>query len=157
MERACRDLAALWQYDDLATVSMCVNLSAAQLAEQGLVERVADALESSGIAPSSLWLEVTETTMLDAPGVDVLEKLRALGVAIAVDDFGTGYAGLQYLKKLPVDAVKLDRSFVAGLGIDTRSTRRSACVQRSRAKNVFLANVVSFLTGSDDGCYGVEQ
>jgi EAL domain-containing protein (putative c-di-GMP-specific phosphodiesterase class I) len=81
---------------------------------------VADLLHRHGVEPSQLGLEITETALLeDAEGaVTALSSLRELGVRLAVDDFGTGYSSLSYLKRLPVDAVKIDRSFVDGLAVD---------------------------------------
>lgn len=95
-----------------------VNLSARQLASPGLVELVADALAASGLHPASLCLEITETVLVeDGEGSRLaLDALKALGLSIAVDDFGTGYSLLHYLRRLPVDILKVDRSFVAGLG-----------------------------------------
>jgi EAL domain-containing protein (putative c-di-GMP-specific phosphodiesterase class I) len=97
-----------------------VNLSARQLGDQDLVEQVATALREHGVPPHQLGLEITETALLqDAEGaVAALGALRSLGVRLAIDDFGTGYSSLSYLKRLPVDAVKVDRSFVDGLALD---------------------------------------
>ncbi|MBV9486236.1 MAG: EAL domain-containing protein [Frankiaceae bacterium] len=97
-----------------------VNLSARQLSDENLVDEVAAALREHGVAPHQLGLEITETALLqDAEGaVAALGALRSLGVRLAIDDFGTGYSSLSYLKRLPVDAVKVDRSFVDGLALD---------------------------------------
>jgi diguanylate cyclase (GGDEF)-like protein/PAS domain S-box-containing protein len=97
-----------------------VNLSARQLGDHDLVDEVASALREHGVAPHQLGLEITETALLqDAEGaVAALGALRSLGVRLAIDDFGTGYSSLSYLKRLPVDAVKVDRSFVDGLSLD---------------------------------------
>jgi diguanylate cyclase (GGDEF)-like protein/PAS domain S-box-containing protein len=97
-----------------------VNLSARQLGDHDLVDEVATALREHGVAPHQLGLEITETALLqDAEGaVAALGALRSLGVRLAIDDFGTGYSSLSYLKRLPVDAVKVDRSFVDGLALD---------------------------------------
>lgn len=94
--------------------SVSVNVSARQLADDDLYDVVAEALSRSGLAPGRLTLEVTETAVMqDADhAVKVLRRLKSLGVAIAVDDFGTGYSSLVYLKRLPVDKLKIDRSFV---------------------------------------------
>src|SRR3954470_12797599 len=97
-----------------------VNLSARQLGDPGLVELVDDLLRRHDVEPSQLGLEITESALLeDAEGaVTALSSLRGIGVRLAVDDFGTGYSSLSYLKRLPVDAVKIDRSFVDGLAVD---------------------------------------
>jgi diguanylate cyclase (GGDEF)-like protein/PAS domain S-box-containing protein len=103
-----------------------VNLSARQLHEPGLPGMVAGALDEAGLARGSTGLEITESAAMDVSGfgdgrtVAVLEDLKKLGVRLAIDDFGTGYSSLSYLKRLPVDVLKIDRSFVFGLGHDTR-------------------------------------
>ena len=99
-----------------------VNLSPLQLSHSGLVNHVAGVLMMTGLSPRSLCLEVTETALLDDlhGARQVLERLRRLGVRIALDDFGTGYSSLSYLQMLPVDVLKLDRSFIARLSPDPR-------------------------------------
>ena len=114
--------AAEWRTSrhDGAGLVMWVNLSARQLGDPGLVSLVADGLGRHGVDASQLGLEITESALLeDAEGaVTALAALRELGVRLAVDDFGTGYSSLSYLKRLPVDAVKVDRSFIDGLAVD---------------------------------------
>ena len=114
--------AAQWRsarYDGTA-LAVWVNISARQLGDPALVGTVADRLRRHGVEASQLGLEITETALLeDAEGaVTALSSLRELGVRLAVDDFGTGYSSLSYLKRLPVDAVKIDRTFVDGLAVD---------------------------------------
>lgn len=94
-----------------------VNVSVRQLAEPGFVDVVTDALAASGVPPEVLVLEMTESVFIDeeAGTLAVLRALRDLGVRIALDDFGTGYSALSYLRRFPVDILKLDRSFIAGL------------------------------------------
>jgi diguanylate cyclase (GGDEF)-like protein/PAS domain S-box-containing protein len=101
-----------------------VNLSALQLGEAGLLPAVMGIIRETGIEPASLCLEITETVvMADAErSLEVLQKLRGLGVELAIDDFGTGYSSLSYLKRLPVDVLKVDRSFIDGLGTDPDDT-----------------------------------
>jgi diguanylate cyclase (GGDEF)-like protein/PAS domain S-box-containing protein len=105
-------------------LSMSVNLSARQLGDSDLVDIVAEALAQSGVPADRLWLEITETALMtDVKAATVrLRELRSLGLHLAVDDFGTGYSSLTYLKRFPVEAIKVDRSFVSGLGIDTEDT-----------------------------------
>ncbi len=94
------------------------------------------ALERGGLEPSSLCLEITETALMADPaaGLKVLQDLRALGVRLAIDDFGTGYSSLSYLKRFPVDVLKIDRSFVDGLGEDPEDTAIvTAIISLSRA------------------------
>jgi diguanylate cyclase (GGDEF)-like protein/PAS domain S-box-containing protein len=100
-----------------------VNLSARQLAYPGIVEDVGDALEGAGLPASRLWLELTETALFeeaDAP-LPVLHELKALGVMLVLDDFGTGYSSLAYLQRFPLDALKIDRAFVAEMTGDPRA------------------------------------
>ena len=118
LEEACRQ-AATWPGNGQAP-AVSVNLSARQLSRPDLVDSVAAALEHSRLDPDRLWLEITESVLMDDADMAVaaLERLRALGVHLCVDDFGTGYSSLAYLRRFPVDALKVDRSFVAGLGED---------------------------------------
>lgn len=114
LERACRQLAA-WQRSHDARLDMSVNVSAIQLAGGELVEAVRRILAETGILPSSLKLELTESTvMADAEhALAVLVQLKELGVRVSLDDFGTGYSSLSYLRRLPIDTLKIDRSFVS--------------------------------------------
>ena len=118
LEEACRqakEWRERWPSDPLV---MCVNLSARQFREPGLTESVARVIEESKLESSSLFLEVTESTaMRDALATAAtLEELQDLGVRTILDDFGTGYSSLSYLERFPVDYIKIDRSFVGGLG-----------------------------------------
>jgi diguanylate cyclase (GGDEF)-like protein len=113
LEEACRQ-AAVWATRGLA-LGVSVNVSAHQLGRKGFAEDVRRALRQSGIAPSSLTLEITETTLMRNVPAERLELIRALGVRVAIDDFGTGYASLSNLQRVPVDILKIDRSFVAAL------------------------------------------
>jgi diguanylate cyclase (GGDEF)-like protein/PAS domain S-box-containing protein len=111
---ACRDVARL----DVGVVS--VNISARQLVDPDLTRVVAGALEDAGLPGRRLCLEITESVLMDdAPGLlHTLKRLRDLGVGIAIDDLGTGYSSLRYLKRLPVTKLKVDTSFVGGMGED---------------------------------------
>ena len=113
--------ARRWRDQGLSIV-VSVNLSSRQLAEPGLVQEVADGLVEHGLDPSDLCLEVTETALIDVTGhgPHAVQKLRELGVAIAIDDFGQGYSSLSYLRSYPVDIVKLDRAFVGALETNPR-------------------------------------
>jgi diguanylate cyclase (GGDEF)-like protein/PAS domain S-box-containing protein len=125
LDRACRQ-AARWYRDrpDSAPLSMAVNLSAVQLANRGLPDVVSGALRASGLDPECLALEITESVMVaDADGLtEALGALKAIGVRLVLDDFGTGYSSLAYLTRLPLDALKVDRSFIDGLGTEPRDT-----------------------------------
>ncbi|HET8630943.1 MAG TPA: EAL domain-containing protein, partial [Thermomicrobiales bacterium] len=124
LEAACRQARA-WQgaYPD-APLTMSVNLSARQLTQPDLVERVARALAASGLPGARLRLELTESAIMENAVVaaGVLARLRELGVQLAVDDFGTGYSSLAYLKRFPLDTLKVDKAFVDGLGTDPNDT-----------------------------------
>jgi diguanylate cyclase (GGDEF)-like protein len=103
-----------------AKLVMSVNLSPRQFADPHLVDTVADVLETTGLDPRALELEITESTVMDRSeaGVAALRALRELGVRIVLDDFGTGYSSLAYLRHLPLDTIKIDRSFVTDLDLD---------------------------------------
>jgi diguanylate cyclase (GGDEF)-like protein/PAS domain S-box-containing protein len=101
-------------------LSMSVNVSARQLVDSTFVDVVAGALAESGVPADALWLELTESALMAdvRSATSALRALRGLGLHLAVDDFGTGYSSLTYLKRFPVEAIKIDRAFVAGLGLD---------------------------------------
>jgi len=120
LREVCRQ-AALWLEDapdDVTPLGFSVNLSARQLAHPDLVATVAGALADSGLSPHLLVLEITESVLMTDRelAVTILHALRSLGVRCSIDDFGTGQSSLGYLKTLPVDSLKIDRSFVDGLG-----------------------------------------
>jgi diguanylate cyclase (GGDEF)-like protein len=121
LSEACKQ-ARTWQleYPTTPPLVMSVNLSSKQFQNPKLVEEIREALDESGLAPSCLKLEITETTVMqDAPvTLTKLNELKELGVRLAIDDFGTGYSSLGYLKRFPVDTLKIDRSFVKGLSPD---------------------------------------
>ena len=113
---ACRQ-AALWSESGLGPIQIAINLSAVQFKRTNILERLLPILDATGVPPSQLELEITETTMIDNfdPVVEQLEALRETGMHIAIDDFGTGYTSLAHVKHLPVDKLKVDRSFVHNL------------------------------------------
>lgn len=104
-------------------ISVSVNLSAKDFRNQEVIRKVRDALSASGLSPSRLEIEVTETALLDDKSLTrrYVEELKVLGVRIALDDFGTGYSSLSYLHKLPLDKIKIDRSFLADVAQNPRS------------------------------------
>jgi EAL domain-containing protein (putative c-di-GMP-specific phosphodiesterase class I) len=111
LARACAD-ASTWP----GNVGISVNLSARQLQHDGLVADVAEVLATTGLAPSRLTLEITESVLVADPvaAARVLGALKLLGVSLALDDFGTGYSSLSYLRTLPFDMIKIARPFVEG-------------------------------------------
>ncbi len=120
LREACTMLARESAGHDQRALTMNVNLSVTQLMQPEIVAHVADALRESGLEPSSLMLEITESALFeDGPrAAAVLGQLKALGVRLCIDDFGTGYSSLRYLHKFPIDALKIDRSFVCGANGD---------------------------------------
>jgi EAL domain-containing protein (putative c-di-GMP-specific phosphodiesterase class I)/GGDEF domain-containing protein len=116
LRSSCRQLAA-WAADGLIGFRLAVNLSASTLARPEIGAAILAVLDETGIDPARLELEITETAASDESGwVAVLERLRQLGVSVAMDDFGTGYSSLGRIHRLPLDRLKVDRSFVADLG-----------------------------------------
>jgi diguanylate cyclase len=127
LRKACRQ-AAEWQ-DTMPGFGVTVNLSPRQLTDQRLGAMISAALSESGLAPELLTLEITETALLldTRAAASALAAARSLGVNIALDDFGTGYSSLTHLREIPVQVVKIDRSFVSRL----ESHRPDAMIVRS--------------------------
>jgi EAL domain-containing protein (putative c-di-GMP-specific phosphodiesterase class I) len=117
-ERACRQ-TAMWREAGLE-LALAMNLSNAQLADAALFENIMATLAISGLDPHALWLELMETALVEdiEQAADLLHRVEALGVRVAVDNFGIGWASLNSLKDLPVHALKIDRHFVAGVADD---------------------------------------
>jgi diguanylate cyclase (GGDEF)-like protein/PAS domain S-box-containing protein len=133
LEAACAQ-AVQWHalYPDSRPLGISVNLSMRQLAQSGLESTIARALELTGVEPSSLCLEITESVLLEEPArvSETIRRVARLGVRFALDDFGTGYSSLAYLAQLPIDGLKVDRSFVQSLGSDERSTAITTAIVR---------------------------
>jgi EAL domain-containing protein (putative c-di-GMP-specific phosphodiesterase class I) len=125
LREACRQTRA-WQGDGPGTPPLVVgvNLSASQFERDALPEEIGAILRETGLEPARLQLEVSEAVLMrdDPRMLHRLEALKGIGVRLAIDDFGTGYASLSYLKRLPVDGLKIDRSLVKGVGSDTEDT-----------------------------------
>ncbi|MBS1197611.1 MAG: putative signaling protein [Proteobacteria bacterium] len=138
LNEACRQNAA-WRTAGLAPITVGVNLSARQFRESTLETVVAEALAASGLPGSALVLEVTESmlmTHIDA-SADTLRNLKELGVHLSLDDFGTGYSSLAYLKRLPLDTLKIDRSFVNDITTDANDAAITLTViSMARAMNL---------------------
>jgi EAL domain-containing protein (putative c-di-GMP-specific phosphodiesterase class I) len=117
LHQVCTDLARL-------PGQVSINLSARELDDERLVPRMVETLRQTGADPSRLWVEITESILMAdaARNADVLRRLRVLGLRIAMDDFGTGYSSLAYLKRFPVDALKIDRSFVDGVSTEAEDS-----------------------------------
>ncbi|SDS15781.1 PAS domain S-box-containing protein/diguanylate cyclase (GGDEF) domain-containing protein [Halopseudomonas xinjiangensis] len=116
LNEACRQ-ARLWQQQGLGLESIAVNLSPRQFVQQDVVELVSSALRESGLPASMLELEITESALMTnaEQGEQTLHELKNLGVGVAIDDFGTGYSSLAYLRRFPLDRLKIDKSFLAGV------------------------------------------
>jgi diguanylate cyclase (GGDEF)-like protein/PAS domain S-box-containing protein len=121
LETACAQLAH-WHahHSGRRLLTMATNLSPRQLAEPSLIDQVSRVVHDSGVMPGTLWLEITETALMHdtESATSALRALRGLGVHLAVDDFGTGYSSLSHLKRFPIEALKIDQGFVAGLARD---------------------------------------
>ncbi len=116
LREATRQLKA-WSMQGLPPISVSVNVSGAQFRQPRLLETVRKTLEASGAAPDSLILELTESMLMDgaSANVEMLTRLKATGVKLSMDDFGTGYSSLTYLKRFPIDELKIDRAFISGI------------------------------------------
>jgi diguanylate cyclase (GGDEF)-like protein/PAS domain S-box-containing protein len=128
LEQACRQLV-VWQVSE-PSMTVAVNLSVRQMLAPDIAGMIEGVLERTGARPGSVCLELTESVFME--DVDyfarTLSSLKALGVQLAIDDFGTGYSSLSYLKRFPVDAVKVDRAFVDGLGTDPHHSALVAAI-----------------------------
>jgi EAL domain-containing protein (putative c-di-GMP-specific phosphodiesterase class I) len=113
VREACRQ-AKQWQADGIPALRIAVNLSASQFRASTLVESIQQALQDTGLEPRMLELEITESAVMSDPeeSIRTLERLSEMGVLISVDDFGTGYSSMSYLRRLPIDKLKIDRSFI---------------------------------------------
>jgi EAL domain-containing protein (putative c-di-GMP-specific phosphodiesterase class I) len=124
LRTACTQLK-LWQQDALTRhLTLAVNVSAKQFRLWDFVDQVKAILEETGANPSRLKLELTESMLLENIDKTIasMEALRSLGVSFSLDDFGTGYSSLQYLKKLPLDQLKIDQSFVRDINSDSSNS-----------------------------------
>ncbi|MEL7209364.1 MAG: EAL domain-containing protein, partial [Actinomycetota bacterium] len=119
----CSQLAR-WRADGAEDLWVAVNLSARQLGGEALVADIDAAVRHFGVPPSALRVEITESLLIEnvEQATATLRLLRALGVQVVVDDFGTGFSSLSYLSRFPVDVLKIDKSLMAGLGRDERDT-----------------------------------
>jgi diguanylate cyclase (GGDEF)-like protein/PAS domain S-box-containing protein len=138
MEQACQTFAD-WQrrYPAAGLDCITVNVSSRQLVQQNFPRVVRDVVHTTGLKPADLRVEITETALLDNPGeaAGVLRELRNFGVKVYLDDFGTGYSSLSHLHKLPVDALKIDRSFVKSLLLPDRPAIVESILALARTLN----------------------
>ena len=140
LEEACRQAHDWWsRFPNHRPLRLCVNASVRQIEDPGFYDEVAGALSHSGFDGRNLTLEITESLFMNdlKATVDKLSRLKELGLKLAVDDFGTGYSSLSYLRSLPIDILKIDKSFVAGvtLGVE-QSAVAHAVVKLARTFNL---------------------
>lgn len=127
LQQACSDFAS-WNKGRQLPIPVSVNISPLQFRRFGFVEELKRSLEASGLEPQLLELEVTENVLMSGTerAIETLKEIRALGVKVSVDDFGIGYSSLRYLRQLPINKVKLDRSFISDI---TENSHNAAIVQ----------------------------
>jgi EAL domain-containing protein (putative c-di-GMP-specific phosphodiesterase class I) len=126
LEEACARMCEFQQIQPRKNqLTLSVNLSGRELLQSDLAEQVAGILKRTGLSPRSLRLEITESVLVEneAQARKCLSSLKELGVALCLDDFGTGYSSLSYLHRMPVDAIKVDVSFVRTMGSDEKNRR----------------------------------
>jgi EAL domain-containing protein (putative c-di-GMP-specific phosphodiesterase class I) len=111
LRAACQQLAR-WRADGWVQGRVCVNVSTRQLQRRDFIDVVEGAIADAGLEPGALELEITEGIFVEEGCGEVLRELRRRGVSLALDDFGTGFSSLSYLKRLPVDVIKIDRAFI---------------------------------------------
>ncbi|WP_183139111.1 bifunctional diguanylate cyclase/phosphodiesterase [Pseudomonas syringae group genomosp. 7] len=163
LEQACRQMGE-WRKTRQPFGPLSVNLAGAQLRQTNLVERIEQLLADNRLEPSCLQLEITEHFIMSQTqeALAVLHKLKTLGVQLAIDDFGTGYSSLSYLKRLPLDILKIDQSFIRGLPEDTHDAAIvRAIIARGRsmqltviAEGVENSEQQQFLTS--EGCEQIQ-
>ena len=138
LKTACLQARA-WQEQYSRKISMAVNLSNQQFQQLDLTDRIGDILRETGCDPESLELEITETVGMKNPKstLKALKRVKSMGVRIAIDDFGTGYSSIYYLKKFPIDSIKIDRSFVDDMAADPNAaTIVLAMIAMARSLNL---------------------
>jgi EAL domain-containing protein (putative c-di-GMP-specific phosphodiesterase class I) len=163
LQTACAQ-AASWLREKKMHLRVAVNIAAKQIHHDGFVEQVRKTLDDTGLPPEMLELEITESSIVEnlEETVSKLRRIKELGVTVAIDDFGTGYSSLSYLKQLPIDRLKIDRSFVK----DTPTDADDCAIVRTiiaMSNNLGLAVIaegvesqeqVDFLTR--EGCHEIQ-
>ncbi|WP_434703698.1 EAL domain-containing protein [Pseudomonas sp. Z1-12] len=124
LQEACQQ-ACRWQAEGMRPLYLSVNVSAIDFRQRGFVEGIARTLKETGLEPTQLELEITESVLMQNVDttVAILKAIKQLGIRLAIDDFGTGYSSLSYLQKFPVDVLKIDQSFVGDLSIDSNDAK----------------------------------
>lgn len=145
LQEACRQLKA-WMTEDALNIRMAINLSARQFRDSRFLTTIGDTLESLNIPPEQFMVEITESMMFPDPHIAqmTLSELRSMHIAVSIDDFGTGFSSLSYLKDFSVDYIKIDRSFIAGTPNDKKScgiTRTILTLARNLSMGVIAEGV----------------
>lgn len=162
LEQACRQLR-IWQsdYPNVSRFTVAVNVSMRQLLQPNFLDEVTAIFERTGVAPQMIELELTETSAMANPvqTIETLTRLKHLGLRLALDDFGTGYSSLAYLQKLPIDVLKIDRTFVQRLGSDPSDAEIVRLIL-ALAQTLNLETIAEGVESRDDmlqlkkmGCY----
>lgn len=157
MNEACKQTKA-WHDMGFGDLCISVNVSAVQFAQAQLLGQVRNALNRSGLAPRFLELEITESVLMrDAEAtVNTLRALKEMGVRLAMDDFGTGYSSLSYLKRFPIDALKIDKSFTQDISID-RDGSAIVCAITALGRSLQLKLVAEGVETSEQRAFLIEQ
>jgi diguanylate cyclase len=133
LNEACATLRQIIDETGMASLQVSVNVSPRQLQQPDFVAQVRTALDDNGLEASCLVVEITESAIMEAGAAAILRGLKDLGVRLAMDDFGTGYSSLAHLRRFPLDVIKVDRSFVAGLGDGQGSSIAGAIISLAHA------------------------
>ena len=133
LRESCRQMSE-WRmdYSFYSDLTISVNLSARQFLQPNLITDIQSVLQEFNLPPAALRLELTESTVMGDPGsaIEMLEQIKALGISLAIDDFGTGYSSLSYLHRFPLDTLKIDRSFISGIG-DGKNSQEGTEIART--------------------------
>lgn len=153
LNTAC-DQSAAWKTKGYCDLLVSVNLSAKQFNQTSLPHTIQDTLQSSGIPPHCLELELTETVIMNKAerSIEILNEIKALGVSLSIDDFGTGYSSLSYLQSLPIDTLKIDKSFTDAI-VDAKAEAPIVASMISLAQNLHLKVVTEGVETADQVAY----
>ncbi|MBL4691904.1 MAG: EAL domain-containing protein [Magnetovibrio sp.] len=153
LETAMRQ-AAEWIENGLPDITVSINLSVRQFQQGNLVERIAELMEKTGLPAKNLDLELTESVLVENADetIKLLGRLKGLGASLSIDDFGTGYSSLSYLTKFPLDALKVDRSFVTGLPDDSDAVTMAKAIV-NMARNLGLKVIAEGIENERQGTF----
>ncbi len=148
LQQACEQTQA-WRAMGLAPLTISVNVSAIDLRQRDFVDNLAAILKQTGLPPAQLELEITESVLMQnvEETVTQLESIKVMGVRLALDDFGTGYSSLSYLRRFPIDVLKIDQSFVRGMGTNSQDAQLISAIigmGKSLDLNIIAEGVETF-------------